>query len=104
MNRSDEEIRGGLNDALTAAGVDVRNLAIEVTGGRVSVNGSVPDETQRRRAADILGASHRPGTADAASRIQIRAVAPPDSSDGRGRSPVTGTSADSAHESRHQLD
>lgn len=104
MNHTDEEIRGRLNDALTASGVDVRNLAIEVTGGRVSVSGSVPDETQRRRAADILGASQRPGTGDISSRIEIVPVAAPDSSDGRGRSPITGTSADSAHESRHQLD
>lgn len=104
MNRSDEEIRGTLNDALTTAGVDVRNLAIEVTGGRVSVTGSVPNETQRQRAAEVLGASQRPGTTDVSSRIDIVAVAPPDSSDGRGRSPLTGTSADSAHESRRQLD
>jgi len=104
MNRSDEDIRGSLNDALTAAGVDVRNLAIEVAGGRVSVTGSVPNETQRRHAAEIVGASQRPGTQDVSSRIEIVPVAAPDSSDGRGRSPVTGTSADSAHESRHQLD
>lgn len=104
MNQADEDTRGRLNDALTAAGVDVRNLAIEVTGGRVVVTGSVPDETQRRHAADILGASQRPGTSDISSRIEIVPVTPPDSSDGRGRSPVTGTSADSAHESRHQLD
>lgn len=104
MNSSDEKIRGSLNDALTAAGVDVRNLAIEVSGGRVSVSGSVPNETQRQRASEIVGASQRPGTADVSSRIEILPVAAPDSSDGRGRSPVTGTSADSAHESRHQLD
>ena len=36
--------------------------------------------------------------------VGVRDVAPSDSADGRGRSPVTGTSADSAHESRHQLD
>jgi osmotically-inducible protein OsmY len=104
MNSSDEKIRGSLNDALTAAGVDVRNLAIEVSGGRVSVSGSVPNETQRQRASEIVGASQRPGTTDVSSRIEILPVAAPDSSDGRGRSPVTGTSADSAHESRHQLD
>jgi osmotically-inducible protein OsmY len=103
MNDADEEIRGRLNDALTAAGVDVRNLAIEVSGGRVSVTGSVPDETQRQRAAGILAASQRSG-AEVASRLEIVPVAAPDSTDGRGRSPLTGTSADSAHESRHQLD
>lgn len=104
MNRSDEEIRGRLNDALTAAGIDVRNLAIEVGGGRVSVSGSLPDETQRERAVEILGASGRPGTTDISGRIDVMPVAATDSSDGRGRSPVAGTSADSAHESRHQLD
>ena len=102
MNRSDEEIRGALNDALTAAGVDVRNLAIEVAGGRVTLSGSVPDETQRQRIAETLAASLGPN--DLSSRINIQPVTPPDSSDGRGRSPITGTSADSANESRHQLD
>ena len=104
MNHADEDIRGRLNDALTAAVVDVRNLAIEVSGGRVSVTGSVPNETQRQRAAETLADSQRPGTSDVSSRIAIVPVAAPDSSDGRGRSPITGTSADSAHESRHQLD
>jgi len=104
MNRSDEDIRGALNDELTAAGVDVRNLAIEVAGGRVTLSGSVPDEIQRQRIAEILAASQGPGASDSSSRIAILPVAPPDTSNGRGRSPVTGTSADSAHESRHQLD
>jgi hypothetical protein len=36
--------------------------------------------------------------------VSVLKTAPSDSLDGRGRSPVTGTSADSAHESRHQLD
>lgn len=34
MNRVDEEIRGVVNDGLMEAGVDVRNLAIEVDGAR----------------------------------------------------------------------
>jgi len=48
MNRSDEEIRDTLNDTLTAAGVDVRNLAIEGVGGRATITGSVPEQTQRQ--------------------------------------------------------
>jgi hypothetical protein len=36
--------------------------------------------------------------------IAVRELAGSDSLDGRGPSPLTGTSADSAHESRHQLD
>lgn len=36
--------------------------------------------------------------------VLVLTVAPRDSLDGRGRSPVTSTSPDSAHESRHQLD
>jgi len=104
MNRSDEEIRDTLNDTLTAAGVDVRNLAIEVVGGRATITGSVPDQTQRQRAAAALSAAQGTGESHFSSRIEIQPVAPPDSSDGRGRSPITGTSADSAHESRHQLD
>src|SRR5690349_20964211 len=35
---------------------------------------------------------------------RVLKVAPSDSLDGRGRSAVSGTSPDSAHESRHQLD
>jgi hypothetical protein len=34
----------------------------------------------------------------------VRPMPGSDSADGRGRSPVTGTSADSAHQSRHQTD
>ena len=37
-------------------------------------------------------------------QVSVSPVAPSDSEDGRGRSPVTGTSADSAHHSRRQTD
>jgi len=103
MNAQDEKIRGRLNDAFTANGVDVRNLAIEVVNGHVLVKGTVPSTDELERLASLLRR-----TVDRATPldcdVSVLAVAPSDSDDGRGRSPITGTSADSAHESRHQLD
>jgi hypothetical protein len=103
MNPHDEGIRAAVNDALTAANVDVRNLAIEVRSGRVFVKGSVPSTQQQERMMSVL---HQ--CVDRTTLLEcdviVRDVAPTDSLDGRGRSPLTGTSSDSAHESRHQLD
>jgi hypothetical protein len=103
MIERDEKIRDHVTDALTRANVDARNLAIEVVDGHVLVKGTVPSREEGARLADVLR-----GSLDAATsldcQVGLRDVAPPDSEDGRGRSPVTGTSADSAHESRHQLD
>jgi hypothetical protein len=97
MNERDEMIRGKLLDRLTAVGVDARNLVVEVAGGMVTVRGAVPTEDERQRAIDALIGAH---TLD----IAVRPAAPSDSLDGRGRSPTTGTSAESAHQSRHQTD
>ena len=97
MNNRDETIRDKLLDRLTAVGVDARNLAVEVVGGTVNVRGSVPSEGQLQRAAEALAGIH-------SLEIAIRPTAPADSDDGRGRSPITGTSAESAHQSRHQTD
>jgi hypothetical protein len=103
MNPQDERIRGAVNDSLTAANVDVRNLAIEVTGGRVTVRGSVPSTQQQERMTSVLRQC-LDGSTVLECDVVVHDVAPTDSLDGRGRSPLTGTSADSAHESRHQLD
>lgn len=103
MNRVDEEIRGVVNDGLTEAGVDVRNLAIEVDGGVVIIAGTVPDSEQRQR-VQALARFIQPAFGDVTCRIDVVPVPPTDSADGRGRSPLTGTSSDSAHESRHQRD
>ena len=97
MNNRDETIRAKLLDRLTAVDVDARNLTIEVTGGAVTARGSVPTEEQRQRTIEALAGAH-------AVAISVQPVAAVDSDDGRGRSPVTGTSADSAHHSRHQRD
>lgn len=97
MNRRDEAIRGKLLDRLTNAGVDARNLAVEVEQGIVIARGSVPSEEQRQRVLEALVGAHD-------LQVSVRAVPPTDSEDGRGRSPVTGTSADSAHYSRRQAD
>lgn len=97
MNSRDESIREKLLDRLTTMGVDARNLAVEVERGMVIARGSVPSEEQRQRAIDALLGAHE-------LQITVRPVAPSDSEDGRGRSPVTGTSAESAHQSRRQTD
>ena len=103
MNPHDEKIRSTVNDALTAANIDVRNLAIEVTNGRVLIQGTVPSAQQQERMAGVLSRClDRTTPMDCA--VGVRDVAQSYSADGRGRSPVTGTSAVSAHESRHQLD
>ena len=59
----------------------------------------VPSEEQRRKLASALA-----GAVNVDCRVDVIPVAPSDSLDGRGRSPLTGTSADSQHESRHQTD
>jgi hypothetical protein len=97
MNNRDETIREKLLDRLATLAVDTRNLAVEVEHGTVIARGSVPTEEQRQRAIDALIGAHE-------LLIAIRPVAPTDSDDGRGRSPVTGTSAESAHQSRRQTD
>jgi hypothetical protein len=97
MNNRDETIREKLLDRLTAVNVDARNLAIEVATGMVIVRGSVPTEEQRQRTIAALAGAH-------SVEIFVRPVAPVDSDDGRGRSPVTGTSAESSHQSRRQTD
>ena len=87
MNNRDETIREKLLERLTAVDVDARNLAIEVVTGSVIVRGSVPTEQQRERTIEALAGAH-------SIDIVVRPVAPSDSADGRGRSPLTGTSAE----------
>jgi hypothetical protein len=103
MNARDEKIRNTLNDTLTAAGVDVRNLTIESVDGHLIVKGTLPSAEQQETLAGLLK-SHPDGVSSLECDVAVRRVAASDSTDGRGRSPVTGTSSDSAHESRHQLD
>ena len=103
MNRADENIRDAITDGLTRASIDARNLAVEVRDGSVSIKGMVPTEEQRRRLAKVVDATVI-GIPQPLIEVNVLPVAPIDSEDGRGRSPVTGTSADSAHESRHQVD
>ena len=103
MNERDEKIRNELNDALTQAGVDVRNLAIESVDGQLIVKGTLPSAEQQQILAGLLKAPPA-GVVALDCDVGLRKLAPSDTSDGRGRSPITGTSADSAHESRHQLD
>jgi len=49
MNDRDETIRNHLNDALTGAGIDVRNLAVESVDGQLIVKGTLPSAKQRER-------------------------------------------------------
>jgi hypothetical protein len=97
MNDRDELIRGKLLDRLTAVGVDARNLVVEVAAGVVTVRGTVPTHEERQRATEALIGAHT-------LEIFVQPVAPADSADARGRSPVTGTSAESTHQSLHQTD
>jgi hypothetical protein len=102
MNRADERMRDTIQDALAHANIDTRNLGIEVRGGAIEITGSVPTDEQRRRVAPtVINAVHA-GTCRI--DVGVRPVAPSDTDDGRGRSPLTGTSADSQHESKHQTD
>jgi hypothetical protein len=103
MNDDDEKFRNIITDAFTQQGIDARNLAVEVIGGAVMIKGSVPTERERDLIGSIL-ATVASGITHPHTAVTVMPAAPIDSSDGRGRSPVTGTSADSAHESRHQLD
>lgn len=99
----DEKIRAVVHDALTHSNVDARNLAIESVDGRLIVKGTVPSPDQQEQVALLLRHCADQGVS-VDCNVSVLPVAPSDSLDGRGRSPVTGTSADSAHESRHQLD
>lgn len=103
MIARDEKIRNELNDTLTRAGVDVRNLAIESVDGRLIVKGTLPSPDQREKLVGLLQ-SPPDGVVALECEVGLLPVPPSDTSDGRGRSSITGTSADSAHESRHQLD
>lgn len=97
MNERDEMVRGKLIDRLTAVGVDPRMVSVEVNSGAATIRGSVPSAEQRARALEALAGAH-------AIELEVRDVPPSDSTDGRGRSPLTGTSEESAHQSRHQAD
>jgi hypothetical protein len=102
MIQKDEDIRNAVTDELTRASVDARNLAAEVRAGRLYVAGTVGSDDSLQRLLDVLK-----GHGDARTvvcDVKVAPTVPSDSLDGRGRSPATGTSADSAHESRHQLD
>ncbi|SKA20332.1 hypothetical protein SAMN02745126_04110 [Enhydrobacter aerosaccus] len=103
MNERDERLRDTITDTFTKMNIDARNLAVEVVDGAVIVKGTVGSEDALRRLQSVL-AEGRFGTRPVDCQVGVLATVPSDSLDGRGRSPVTGTSADSAHESRHQLD
>ncbi len=97
MNERDELVRSKLLDRLTAVGVDIRMMKIEVEYGQVLASGFVPSVEHRTRGLEALAGAH-------SIDLSIREVPPSDSEDGRGRSPLTGTSEESAHQSRHQTD
>jgi len=103
MNPHDDKVRDALHDTLTRANVDTRNLAIEVVDGRLIVKGTVPSTDQQEQMKVLLRHCADQGLSLECD-VSVLKAAPSDSLDGRGRSPITGTSPDSAHESRHQLD
>ncbi len=97
MNQRDELVRSKLLERLTAVGVDIRMMKMEVERGEVVVRGFVPSAEQKARALEALAGAH-------SIELAVREVPPSDSADGRGRSPLTGTSEESAHQSRRQSD
>jgi hypothetical protein len=99
MERRDEELRDTLIERMTEAKIDSRSLEVEVTSSAITVTGSVPTVEERQRLQTLLS-----DVVNLACRVDVVPVAPSDSLDGRGRSPITGTSAASQHESRHQTD
>lgn len=101
MNRIDEDVRDVITNAMAEAGIDSRNLDVEVNGDSAVVTGTVPSEDERSRLLALLDRV-APDVGGVATRVGVLAVQPADIVDRR--SPVTGTSADSRHESRHQLD
>ena len=103
MNPRDEGFRGTIINCLTLARLDTRNLAIEVGDGTVSITGSVPTQEQRRRLDEVL-TDQVQRLARVECNVGVKVVAASDNVTGRGRSPLTGTSEGSAHESRHQVD
>src|SRR5262245_7779396 len=103
MNRADEQIRDQLTDDMTKANIDARNLTVEVVEKALIIKGTVPDTDQRDRLARLVASS---AVSDSTLQwdVAVAKAPPPDSADGRGRSPLTGTSAESRHQSRHQMD
>jgi osmotically-inducible protein OsmY len=54
-SRSDERIMEDACDALTEDwGVDARQISVQVTGGEVTLDGTVPSRQQKRRAEDLI--------------------------------------------------
>jgi hypothetical protein len=103
MNERDEALRNTITDTFTKMSIDARNLAVEVVNGAVIVKGTVGSDDSLQRLQKVL-AEGKFGSRPVECNVGVAPSLPSDSLDGRGRSPVTGTSADSAHESRHQLD
>jgi hypothetical protein len=99
MERRDEELRDTIIDRMTQAKIDSRDLEVEVDSGSIAVIGSVPTEDERQRLRALFS-----DVVNLACRVDVVPVPASDSVDGRGRSPITGTSAESRHESRHQTD
>jgi osmotically-inducible protein OsmY len=91
MNAEDEKIRDAITDALMQHGIDARSLAVEVRDGAVSIRGSVPTQRQRDELVPTAAA-----VAPGRVTLQIAVTVAPAAPSGNG------TSADSAHENRHQ--
>jgi hypothetical protein len=54
MNRIDEDVRDVIANAMTEAGIDARNLDVEVNGDCAVVAGTVPNEDERVRLLALL--------------------------------------------------
>jgi hypothetical protein len=103
MNPRDEDFRATILDCFSREGIDTRNVSLEVDDGVVKLTGSVPSEDQRSTLERLLK-DRVANLAKIEYEMNVIPVAASDSVDGKGRSPLTGTSEGSAHESDHQLD
>ena len=69
--RSDERILDDVNDRLTDdAWIDASDIEVGVTNGVVTLEGTVPDRNQKRRAEDV--AADCSGVHDVANRLRVR--------------------------------
>jgi hypothetical protein len=70
MNRIDEDVRDVIANAMTEAGIDARNLDVEVNGDCAVVAGTVPNEDERVRLLALLE-TVAPGVGGVATRVGV---------------------------------
>lgn len=86
MNRDDERILDAIVQSFARAGIDARNLAVDVIGGAVLVRGSVQTRAERVLLGQLISAA----MPDLAWRIAVGVrPAVPEASPGSSSRPAT---------------